>query len=193
MSSGRMWTVWDSCTSSLRAVGLACLIFTDASRNFCFRGKTRTPGLCEFFLGLPCWHELGGWCWCKGVMPQLEFLSLGNALPMGWSKLVQTLSWRDVLLSKQVCSLPCLPSGCSLYRNPGPHGLGLELRVSVLLLTRCAPRRPLENCLLIVLSNEYAHGLNCSYQNYFILSTNCGILEYIFLYLRQRQYWWLIV
>lgn len=143
---------------------------------------------------MPWWHESGGWCWCKGVVPQLEFLSLGNSLPMDWSKLVQTLPQRDVvLLSTQVCSLPCLPIGHSLYRNPWPDSLDLEQRVSVLLLTWCAPRRPLENCLLIALNNEYAHGLNCSYQNSFILSTNSGILEYIFLDLHHRQYWWLIV
>lgn len=196
MSPGRTLTIWDSCRSSLQAVGLACLIFTDAGRNPCFREKEYEPQVC-----------VSSSCGCRDDMSWARWMvlmqrsrvparvpELRECSPNGLEQTCPDFApERCLLLSKQVCPLPCLPIGYSSYKNPWPNSLDLEQRVSVLLLTRCAPRRPLENCLLIVLSSEYAHGLNCSYQNTFTLSTSSGVLEYIFLYIHHRQYWWFIV
>lgn len=160
-----------------------------------------TSGLCEFFLYPRFLRSAMDWARQTALMQRIHIttrvLSFENSFIIDCKRTCPNFALeRDVIqLSKHICPLPSLHRLSSI-QNPWKDSL--EQRTSVLLFTKCAHKRPLENCLPRVLSNEYVHSLNDSYQNFFALPTNSALLEftldYIFLYHPyDRQYWWLIV
>lgn len=157
-----------------------------------------TLGLREFFLHPRFLRSAVEWAQWTALMQRLH--TTARALSFG-NSLIRDCKWkcpnfapeRDVTWhSKQICPLLCLHRLSSL-QNPWKDSL--KQRTSILLLAKCAHKRPLENCLPTVLSNEHASDSNYSYQNFLpcLLILLEFTLEYIFLYHLYRRQWWLTV